>query len=159
MYYDAASDMFKGEYTLQKTDANGEYILTEEDLINNTVFDDAIMRDYRRVAPGAEVHSPDGNEGAPGDNLEREGARELRTFTLPLRSFIPKGLENIMVAGRCISATHQADGWTRDQPGCILMGQVVGICASIASEQGKSIRKVDINEIKRRIADAGVTVQ
>ena len=41
MYYDAASDMFKGEYTLQKTDANGEYILTEfdaEDKFGNHVY-------------------------------------------------------------------------------------------------------------------------
>lgn len=136
----------------------GEHLLTEEELIEGLVFTDRLFRDFRRVTPGAEVHSPDGNEGGAGDTLEREGMRKLMTFTLPLGSFIPKGLENILVAGRCISATHQADGWTRDQPGCVLMGQTVGIVASEAVKQKCSVRSLNIADLQDKIRATGVLV-
>ncbi len=134
----------------------GDYILTEEDLANETVFEDRLFRDYRRVVPGAAVHSPDGNEGAVGDNLEREQKRRLYTFTIPYRCFLPKGLQGVLVAGRCFSATHQADGWTRDTPGCILMGQAAGTAAALGVKNKVSLRKLNPCTIRLELNHQGV---
>ncbi|MEQ2528910.1 FAD-dependent oxidoreductase [Bacillaceae bacterium CLA-AA-H227] len=136
----------------------GDYILQEEDLITEREFSDALFKDFRRMVPGAAVHSPDGNEGAKGDDLERDQSRKLFPFNIPYRSFLPKGIDNLLVAGRCFSADHQADGWTRDIPGCILMGQATGVASAIAIRDNVKTRDVNLNKVRIELEKQNIIV-
>lgn len=134
----------------------GDYVLQEQDLVEDRQFPDGLIRDHRRMVPGAEVHSPDGNEGGAGDLLEREVERRLYGYNLPYRCFLPRGLGSILVSGRAFSATHEADGWTRDIPGIVLVGQALGVVAAVAVEQDCTLRDVDLDDVRHRLRAQGV---
>jgi hypothetical protein len=62
---------------------------------------------------------------------------------VPYRSLIPKDSINLLVAGRCLSATHDAHASVRSMAQCMGMGQAAGIAASLAVEN--QCRPIDIN--------------
>ena len=89
----------------------GEYTLTEEDLLIAKQFPDAIANGAFPI----DLHSPD------GANLKI--TKLNRHYQIPLRALQPKGLKNILAAGRCISATHEAHASLRTIPTCMAMGE------------------------------------
>lgn len=137
----------------------GDHILTEAELIADEQFADTLYRDFRRLVPGVPVHSPDGKEGMTGDSMERDCDRPLFGFNIPYRCFLPKGLEGILMAGRCFSADHQADGWTRDAPGCVMMGQAAGTAAGLAAVNKTTPRAMDAAEIRKALQAQNVIVE
>ncbi len=134
----------------------GDYILTEEDIAKNTHFDDAISEELQRGAPGHECHSPDAGEGSVRDIRYREITWQVHKYEIPFRSLLPKGIEGLLVAGRCMSTDHQADGWTRCQVVCLVTGQACGTAGALAANQGVPPRKVNVKELQRLLAGDGV---
>lgn len=134
----------------------GEYLLTIEDIIEDKAFEDTVGRIYMRHVPGNEVHSPDGREGAPEDAVWRNMEMPIRGFNLPYRCLVPKKAEGLLVAGRCVSATQEADVWTRGQPGCVLMGQAAGTAALLAVREGVLPRHLDIGSLQAALDAQGV---
>ena len=104
---------------------NGEYTLTAEDIRAGIRFEDWIV-DGATYEFG--IHNPNGKvetaAGRPDDTNKR--------YTIPYRCFTPKGMKNLMVAGRCISGDHYAHSSYRVMPICFAMGEGVGTCAAIA---------------------------
>lgn len=85
-------------------------------------------------------HSPDGNEGGKGDKSVRTtDIAPVLGFNVPYRSMILKTVEGLLVTGRCISQTHEADGFTRLQSCCMAMGQAVGTAAALAVKKRFSL--------------------
>ena len=76
----------------------GEYVLTEYDLKDCVRFDDAIAAGNYDI----DIHSPDGS------GTSHYYFPAGKWYTIPYRSLLPKGAANLIVAGRCISATHAA---------------------------------------------------
>ena len=101
----------------------GEYLLTADDLIGAVVPEDSILVASNSV----DVH---GRNGA--NTTEYRTVEGGPWYGLPLRSLIPLDIENLIVAGRAISASSDAAGAVRVMPPCMAMGHAAGITAAIS---------------------------
>lgn len=122
----------------------GEYVLTGDDVTHETRFPDAIGLCNSPV----DIHDPDGQ----GAIMMTTGAG----YGIPFRCLVPKGLDGILVAGRCASVDHIAFGSTRNQPACATMGEAAGVAAAVAAKQGKSVRQIAVKDVQQVLAGRGV---
>ncbi len=125
----------------------GEYVLTEEDIIQQAAFPDTIGIDSNRQNPKGPRHNPDGMEGSASDLETRQLVASLYTYEIPYRCLLPQRVEGLLVAGRSISATHEADGYTRNQPACMVTGQAAGVAAALAARGSILPRDLRIPEL------------
>lgn len=123
----------------------GDYMLTAEDVLSARKFEDVIAK----CSYPMDVHNPTGK----GTMLKRLPAGE--SFDIPLRSLLPKDVEDILVAGRCISGTHEAHSSYRVMPTAMATGQGAGVCAAIAAKEDISPRSVDIEDVQRELVKQG----
>jgi hypothetical protein len=137
----------------------GEYILTEEDIIQQVTFPDTIGIDSNRQNPKGPRHSPDGMEGSASDIETREWVATLYTYEIPYRCLLPQDVEGLLVAGRSISANHDADGYTRNQPACMVTGQAAGVAAALAARGGILPRQLNIPDIHMALRALGVKLR
>lgn len=122
----------------------GEYVLQVDDLLNGVVPDDAILLASNSV----DVH------GRLSDNsTEYITVKNGRWYGLPYRSLLPLNVENLLVAGRAISATSDAAGAVRVMPPCMGMGQAAGLAASLAVKGGVTPRSVDPADLTRLLVE------
>lgn len=126
----------------------GEYTLDVSDVLGGRKFDDAIARASYPV----DIHNPKG----PGTVMRRLPAGEW--YEVPLRCLLPKGVENLLVAGRCISGTHEAHSSYRVTPTAMATGQAAGVCAAIAGSTGRQPRDVPAAEVQRELRRQGAIV-
>lgn len=121
----------------------GDYIFTVEDWMARKSFDDEIGRN----AYFLDVHKA-GYEEVHYGKGESHG--------IPYRCLTPKGLKNVLVAGRCISTDEHAFGSLRVMPCCLVTGEAAGLAASLATVQSKSdVHKIDIQKLRRRLREEG----
>ena len=117
----------------------GEYVLTLEDILECRQFDDAICRNHYPV----DIHTPRGKK------LYHERSGDLPYFKpdafheIPYRSLIPLGLANVLVPGRCASATFEAQSAIRVQQNCHSMGEAAGLAAAWMAQRGVGAREID----------------
>ncbi|MGX1672660.1 FAD-dependent oxidoreductase [Streptomyces sp. NPDC055400] len=78
-----------------------------------------------------------------------------RDYYTPYRALLPRGVDQLLVAGRHYSATPEAQRMSREIPPCMAMGQAAGIAAATAVEQGVVVRNVDPAVIQRRMREQG----
>lgn len=119
----------------------GDYILNQKDVEEGTLFED-------RVAYGGwfiDLHPPKGIFD-PGPPCEQHRLKDV--YSIPFRCLYSKNIENLMFAGRNISATHVALGSTRVQGTCGVLGQVVGTASYLCKKYGIIPRDVYNNHIK-----------
>lgn len=126
----------------------GDYYITAEDLLGARKFDDAIARGSYPV----DIHNPEGK----GTVLKRLPPDEA--YDLPLRALIPRGVENVLVAGRCISGSHEAHSSYRVMPIAMATGQAAGVCAALAARQGKRTREVAAADVQRVLLEQGANL-
>src|SRR5258708_24015676 len=117
----------------------GEYQLDAADVLNARKFDDAIARGAYPI----DIHSPTGS----GTLLKRLPPGEA--YDIPLRCLMPRSTEGLIVAGRCISGTHEAHSSYRVMPIVMSTGQAAGVCAALAARSGAAIRDVPAREVQR----------
>ncbi|MDH3287990.1 MAG: FAD-dependent oxidoreductase [Betaproteobacteria bacterium] len=118
----------------------GDYTLTKDDVLSGRHFDDGIGR-YGSVV---DVHDKDGKQSLLLAEVGGSG-----WFHIPYRSLVPRGVKNLLVAGRCISADYVAQGCTRSQAACMMTGQATGTAAALAITAGVEPRAVDIVALQR----------
>ena len=112
----------------------GEYVLTTDDVLNGNVPEDSILL----AANSIDVHGrfgPMSNEYVTVEHGEYYG--------VPYRCLVPLGVENLLVAGRSVSATSEAAGAIRVMPPCMALGQAAGTAAALALKTGATPRTVD----------------
>jgi hypothetical protein len=81
---------------------------------------------------------------------------ESRGFNqLPYRMTVPQGLDNLWVAGRCASMTHEAQSAARVTGACFVMGQAAGTAADLALKAGTTAEHVDVAALQSRLAAEG----
>lgn len=123
----------------------GVYILTSDDLRNFVDFEDTIAcGNY-----GIDIHSPDGS-GTVQYHL-----KPGEFYRIPYRSLLPKEYDNMLVAGRCLSATHEAHSAVRIMPICASLGEAAGIAVAEAKKSGRNMHTVDILLIRARLKEKG----
>lgn len=125
----------------------GDYLLHEDDLMNQKLFDDTIALGSFFI----DIHNIDGAGMSPTVWYPPKGFK----YGIPYRSLVPKKIENILMAGRNISVTHKALGSTRVMAQCIAMGEAAGIASSISIDSNKPLRGIDINTLKEEITKRG----
>lgn len=112
----------------------GEYTLTVEDILEGRDFDDAIALNAYEI----DIHLPQ----AMVTSRASQG-RPKKAYGIPYRALLPQTIENLIVAGRCISATHVAHSSVRIMPACMATGQAAGVAAVLALKN--RIRPGEIN--------------
>lgn len=78
-----------------------------------------------------------------------------RDYYYPYRSLLPKGVGQMLVAGRHYSSTAAAQRISREIPPCMAMGEAVGVAAAVALDQGVSVDKVDVAKVQRILREQG----
>jgi hypothetical protein len=128
----------------------GDYVLTGSDVLEARRFDDAIGFCGATV----DVHNVEG-----GKELTRMSAiREGKSYQVPYRMLLPRGIDNLLVAGRCVSADRVACGSIRQQAGCLVTGQGAGVAAALAGRQKITPRNVSIAQLRAELANQGVVL-
>ncbi len=126
----------------------GEYVLTADDVFGARRFDDAIAR----VSFPIDIHDVQGGGGF------FEGPREGPYYTIPYRCLVPRTIDQMLVAGRCISATHEAHGSLRVMPPCFATGQAAGTAGALALELDTRPRDVDVNMLQDSLSQQGALI-
>jgi len=123
----------------------GEYTLTVEDLKSLARFEDAIaVANY-----DIDIHNPEGAGTShyyfdPGD-----------WYQIPYRCLLPKNLNNLLVAGRCISSTHEAQASYRIMPYCCELGQAAGQAAAMASQGKCNFKEINVPALQEALRKEG----
>ena len=125
----------------------GEYRLTRDDVLQARQFDDQIGL----CAWPVEDHTVK-------DAIRFEYVPEGRTYGIPYRCLVPQQIEGLLVAGRCLSADHDAHASVRVMAQCMAMGQAAGTAAALALERGEMPRAVPVDPLRRRLRDQGAVV-
>ena len=76
-------------------------------------------------------------------------------YNIPYRSLLPRSIDNLLVAGRCISADHRAHHATKEIPSCMATGQAAGTAAAIAARSGAAAKDVDVPALQAKLREAG----
>ena len=130
----------------------GEHVLSSDDF--GRKFDDAVWAKKTLWGPGTDMHDPDGPAGDLGRFLS-PASTSRHDFQIPYRCLVPKQVERLLVAGRCISATGIMRWNTRSIQSCLYTGQVVGTAAALAVQGKVPPRLVDVKELQMRLLDQG----
>ena len=124
----------------------GEYTLTRDDVLQARHFDDAVARSAYPI----DIHNPSGS----GTTTHRLAAGE--SYEIPYRCMVPAYVDRLLVAGRCISTTHEALASTRLTPTVMTLGQAAGTAASLAKQTGKRLRSIDMQALRSTLMNDGV---
>lgn len=126
-----------------------EYRLTAEDILGVRKFTDAIAHATYPI----DIHNPKGK----GTIIKHIPPNEY--YDIPLRCLLPLKVENLIVAGRCISGTHEAYSSYRVMPTCVATGQAAGVCAALASLNNQSPRNVPAERVQKELIKQGAKIQ
>ena len=128
----------------------GDYVLTGQDLVDCTKFDDAIAAGNYDI----DIHNPEGS----GTSHYYFPAGTW--YTIPFRSLIPKAADadNLLVGGRCISVDHEAQASVRIIPICTTTGEAAGVGAAVANREGTTVQSADVKEIQRILVETGAYI-
>jgi hypothetical protein len=126
----------------------GEYQLTAEDILAARKFDDVIARSAYPI----DIHNPKGR----GTLLQRVPPGDA--YDIPLRCLLPKAIDNILTAGRCISGTHEAQSSYRVMPVAMATGQAAGVGAALAVRAGASPGAIAAGSVQRELIRQGANL-
>lgn len=126
----------------------GDYVLTQEDLLESKYFEDTVALGGYPI----DIHNPTGAKTAT-THLEPG-----QYYFIPLRSLVVKGFENLMVCGRCISATHEAGAAIRVTPIAMGVGQAAGAAAGLAATKGVAVRNLEIVQVHDALLKLRATI-
>ena len=113
----------------------GDYTLTAEDYLARRRFEDEVTENCYWL----DCHGV-GGKGKLEVPVEKRHYAPGETHGIPFRCLLPKGLSNVLVAGRCASFDRNVFASTRVMPNCMAMGEAAGLCAALASLNGLAVR-------------------
>jgi ribulose 1,5-bisphosphate synthetase/thiazole synthase len=116
-----------------------DYTLTKQDVLDGRAFDDGIGR-YGSVM---DVHDKTGKAAVSLVEVGGQG-----WFHVPFSTLLPKGVNNLIVAGRCISADFDAQGSVRSQAASMVTGQAAGTAAALSAKRSTAPRELDVAELR-----------
>lgn len=133
----------------------GDYVLTVEDFKNQSVFADEIGRYCYPV--DIHPHRPDEKLYSAFEDEFRVRLRYKpgESYGVPCRILTPQGLDNVLVAGRCVSVDRYIQGSLRVMAGCYITGQAAGVAAALSARHDASVHSLDIQDLQGRLKDLG----
>ena len=139
----------------------GDYILTGADYLARRSFPDEICRNaygidvHRSRQENAELCKLSIPELKEWNSKLAGGLKPGESFGVPYRCLTPRGLKDVLVAGRCISADRQANGSIRVMACCLNTGEAAGIAAALAAGSGGDVHAVDSGELRNKLTAYG----
>jgi len=127
----------------------GAYTLTADDVLQARTFDDAVARSAYPI----DIHNPSGS----GTVTRRLPAGA--SYEIPYRCLVPERVDGLLVAGRCISTTHEALASTRLTPTVMTLGQAAGTAAAFAARDRIRPRDVDARALREALVRDGVDLR
>ena len=125
----------------------GDAMVVDDDLLTGRTFPDAVVHKAWFLI---DIHNPKGGGQAEGHS------HPCQPYDIRYGAFLPKGIEGLLTAGRCISGTHRAHASYRVMTPCMAMGEAVGVAAALAVKNGTTPRQIPAAEIRRILTDRGV---
>ena len=126
----------------------GVHILTEEELKTGYDFEDSIALGNYDI----DIHNPEGTGTYlyyfPDDDF----------YKVPYRSLLPKEYDNMLVAGRCLSATHRAHSSVRIMPICACLGEAAGVAFALAHNTTKNVHTINIKDLQEKLIEKGAAL-
>ncbi|MCX6375643.1 MAG: FAD-dependent oxidoreductase [Armatimonadetes bacterium] len=134
----------------------GEYVFNADDVADGRKFPDAVMRSAYPV----DVHSPTGKGyKRVEESTGRSGAPPPGDwYEVPYRCLVPVEVDNLLVAGRCLSATHEGQGAVRIMPNCMALGQAAGVAAALCVKNGMKPRILDTAMLRKHLLEQGAII-
>ena len=126
----------------------GDYRLTRDDVVSARSFDDTVglcgapIEDHHAGADTRWQYLPDG-----------------QAVEIPFRTLLVRDASNVLVAGRCFSATHDAHASVRSMAQCMAMGQAAGSAVALATAAGRDPRDVPVRVLQDRLVADGAILQ
>lgn len=130
-----------------------DYMLTIQDYVKRRSFADEIGRTKYMVDIHRSVKEQEEGGKNPEEVYRACGPKE--SVGIPYRSLLPKGIKNLLVAGRCIGSDALANGSIRVMPVCLVTGEAAGQAAALAVEQGGNTRKTDLCVLQKKLEEYG----
>jgi len=130
----------------------GEYILCQADYEARSEFEDAIGRCCYPI----DIHASTKNakEQAKAEEVFTHSAYKAgESYAIPFRSLIPKGIKNLLVPGRALSADRCIQSSLRIMPACFVTGQGAGVAASLFN--GNDVRETNISDLRKKLTQQG----
>lgn len=122
----------------------GDYVLTVEDVLSTKKTADAIAKGAHEI----DLHGR-------GTAHERKSIKDAGSFDIPFGCLIPQNVENLLIAGRCISSTRLANSATRLMGTCMATGQAAGTAAAICIQDVIKVRDLPVEKIRKRLKEQG----
>jgi hypothetical protein len=127
----------------------GRYVLTRDDVMSARDAWDAVAR------CGAPLEDHDGGEATVWEYIG--GAKPSGdTYGIPYRCLLPVDIDGLLVAGRCLSATHDAHASVRSMAQCMAMGQAAGTAAAMGVRAEVQPGDLDVDELRTQLTKDGV---
>ena len=117
----------------------GVYVLTEDDALSGRSFDDAVAWRSGFLDIGGGIR-----------------LSKMKIHDVPYRAIIPKTLDGLLMAGRCISASHVAASAGKSMGNCMATGHAAGLAATLSIKQGCLPRELSVQELQTALRADGV---
>ncbi|WP_059053398.1 FAD-dependent oxidoreductase [Paenibacillus senegalimassiliensis] len=127
----------------------GLYTLTAADILSQTPFEDTIAHSGYPI----DIHNPDG-EGTKHEKLEWGGM-----YSIPYRCLVTPSLHNVIVIGRCLSATFEAQAAVRTTPTTGAIGHAGGVAAAQAALHDLNVQEVDVAKVQQVLKEQGAYLE
>ncbi|MCA1293849.1 FAD-dependent oxidoreductase [Paenibacillus sp. alder61] len=127
----------------------GLYTLTAADILSQKKFEDTIAHSGYPI----DIHSPDG-EGTKHEKLEWGGM-----YSIPYRCLVTPALRNVIVIGRCLSATFEAQAAVRTTPTTGAIGHAGGVAAAQAALGNLDVQQVDVAKVQSVLKEQGAYLE
>ena len=134
-------------YVRETRRIKGEYYLTEEDAVEGRHFEDAITSCRYMI----DVH--------PLDKTETGRYENHPPFDIPYRSLVPLKIDNLLMAGRCISSDRYAQSALRIGGTCMSTGEAAGTAAALSIEKNVIPRNLNGNYVREILEKRGVNIR
>ncbi len=132
----------------------GDYVLSSDDYFARRQFADQVGGYCYEI----DIHPGSSDQSEFARFTSEIGASKYKPgeyYGIPYRCLTARGIDNLWVAGRCLSADKIMQSSLRVMPGCFITGQAAGMAASLAVAHGWGTKQVDVPELQRKLGEAG----
>lgn len=138
----------------------GRYICRYDDKINYRKFDDAVLR--YEGGPSTDIHSSTSSKEDYDKfhtifkSLETDEKKRNDWAEIPYRALLAGKTDNLLIAGRCLSADRFVNGHVRTMGYCMMMGQAAGTAAALCAKDQAHCDRVDMTRLQMLLAQDGI---
>ena len=136
----------------------GEYTLTVDEVLTAQKFEDGIAQGSFFV----DIHNPKGTGLYHSEHKDLNDQSKMRHlppgehYDIPYGCLVPIKIDNLLVAGRCISVTHEALGSTRVMMQCMSLGEAAGTAAALSIKENVAPRNLDVQKLRNTMKENAV---